>query len=1173
MKNIISLEFYRTIIIYENSLDKKIPNSIKNLLLLWILLLTGTYNLLSQTCTGNANAITFESGVVNSTNATGNADASFARLYDANNQLVLGLADELLAGAVYTVTWRATSSTAGPVVSVEESYDNSNWITVSGSPFTFTNTSFFNQNITASSPTRYLRFTNLTDDNLAFDAVTYSGTACEGTVGPGNPTCVNTTEIGGLVFNDFNDDGIRLGEKRVQGVSVSLFDDNGQIGSPQNTDAYGTYLFTGLTVGQTYRIEFTVPSGWEEGIYGTDSKTSVQFAQPGSCDNNLGILQVHCFCEEDPYLVIPCYVEGLYNGTSSSEPAIIKLLESADGHDFTGAAGTTKTSNFEAVTIATHGQVGAVYGVAWQAKRERYYTAALHKRYVGFGPLGPDGIYQLDLNGNVTGTIELDNLLSLSNTAGTDVHDFTAANNGHVYDLGTAEASFTGVGTRSFGDIEISDDGNTLYVVNLFDKKIYAIDVSSGNTANASIITSWNAPDATSAGRHRPYGLAYFNNKLWIGTVDENASNAYVHSLDPTGTTFNLELTVPLGYTRQDYHASASGLANWNAWATSTAITYHSTPSNEIYHAQPMLSDIEFAADSSMILGFRDRFGDQSGAQKYFRPSDNFLSWSGSGGDMLKACYNGGNYVLETGSSGSCSGVGGLTDSGPGGTEFYHWDFYHTGNPWNPSDPNGGFHWETAQGALYQLKTRPYVITTAMDPFHDYSGGILKFDNSTGGREGVGIGAATTANLVGGYTLYESGNWGGTPPPNNNNLSKANGLGDIEGACSAPPLEIGNYVWWDDDLDGLMDPSEPGIPNVPIELWLDPDGNTQGNNPINGDEIKVATTTTDAQGRYIFSFNGNNNGLNAEDWSYTTHDKVLIDTTYQVRIPNWDGSGSGGANTVLESFKNSLVAFGPYTASDPLLISPTQAQGNINDSNGYDNPGNSAAAAATGNSGENDHSFDFAFGSGCTNPEIASLTNETICDGENFTSANVTTSVTNSVSVTYQWYDHNGTNNTGTNAISGQTTATLTALPTSPGVYQYRVVATDSSDSSCSDEETVTLMIISNPTVTATATDPDCDIGENTGTITLAGFTTEKYDMNIGSSYIGTATYTTASSIPTSGVITNTLANPSGSQDYTVRIFNSNDCYVDRTVTINEVTCCPPNICLPINVTIQKGSN
>ncbi|MEM9261918.1 MAG: SdrD B-like domain-containing protein [Bacteroidota bacterium] len=67
------------------------------------------------------------------------------------------------------------------------------------------------------------------------------------------------------------------------------------------------------------------------------------------------------------------------------------------------------------------------------------------------------------------------------------------------------------------------------------------------------------------------------------------------------------------------------------------------------------------------------------------------------------------------------------------------------------------------------------------------------------------------------------------------------------GVCdNIDPSTLGNIVWWDDDLDGLQDPSEPGIPNVTLELWLDPDGSAQGNNPLNGNAVKVAETTTDA---------------------------------------------------------------------------------------------------------------------------------------------------------------------------------------------------------------------------------------------------------------------------------------------------------------------------------------
>jgi len=48
--------------------------------------------------------------------------------------------------------------------------------------------------------------------------------------GPGAGNCVNTNELGGTVFNDANNNGIcELGESRVDNVTVTLFDDNGQV--------------------------------------------------------------------------------------------------------------------------------------------------------------------------------------------------------------------------------------------------------------------------------------------------------------------------------------------------------------------------------------------------------------------------------------------------------------------------------------------------------------------------------------------------------------------------------------------------------------------------------------------------------------------------------------------------------------------------------------------------------------------------------------------------------------------------------------------------------------------------------------------------------------------------------------------------------------------------------
>ena len=95
----------------------------------------------------------------------------------------------------------------------------------------------------------------------------------------------------------------------------------------------------------------------------------------------------------------------------------------------------------------------------------------------------------------------------------------------------------------------------------------------------------------------------------------------------------------------------------------------------------------------------------------------------------------------------------------------------------------------------------------------------------------------------------------------------------------------------------------------------------------------------------------------------------------------------------------------------------------------------------------------------CAEPEITDLTDETICFGRSFTSANVTTAVTNGAAVTYQWYDNNGTDNPGTAMIFGEQSNQFNSLPTAVGAYSYRVEVTGVVDPNCPVSRTVDLVI------------------------------------------------------------------------------------------------------------------
>ena len=79
----------------------------------------------------------------------------------------------------------------------------------------------------------------------------------------------------------------------------------------------------------------------------------------------------------------------------------------------------------------------------------------------------------------------------------------------------------------------------------------------------------------------------------------------------------------------------------------------------------------------------------------------------------------------------------------------------------------------------------------------------------------------------------------------------------------------------------------------------------------------------------------------------------------------------------------------------------------------------------------------------------------------------------------------------------------------------------------------------------------------NNGTITIANFNPgDRFALEANNSYTGSATFVSGSTaIPLDGIIVNNLANPSGTQEYTVRIFNNFGCFVDQTLTLSEISC------------------
>ncbi len=719
-------------------------------------------------------------------------------------------------------------------------------------------------------------------------------------------------QISGTVFRDINGNGVIDAnpiEPGIQGIIINVYNVADALSGNTTSSATGAYSITPTGVGP-FRVEFIIPallsyytSSASGGTYGT----AVRFTPTGTQANvNFALFQRGNFSNNlNPSLVGARMFEGAFNGAFTAQPVVYKANYLSTGNTVTAASFGLPTGTTQLATMA---QVGTIYGLASQTSKGKVYAGAYHKRYAGYGPSGPSAIYQIDTagTGSITGVINLSTLTGTANVAGTDVHDFTAraqAGGGTtIFDLGPSGVGFTsfsGVGTRSLGDVEISGDENFLYTVNLLTKQIYSIDISTGVAASATLQNTWAAPDATTAGRHRPFALKWYRGLLYVGSVDENGTNAYVHSFDPTlaSPTFNLVLTVPLNYNRQSFIGdanTAATLANWQAWATNPTLI---TPlgGNEFGYPQAILSDIQFDALDNMVLGFRDRWGDQTGYTKRFLPASTVDTYGTSAGELLRACVNaaGTAWTLE---GAGCTTVNGLVNSGPGGATFpehYEWDFFSLAATWDPTTVSTGFHWETTQGGLAQLPGSAVVLTTAMDPFSDFSSGYTRFTNADGRREGITTNSVTGTPTTGGFAVTETGDYTTGYPLPNGAFGKANGMGDVELLGILPSIEIGNRVWNDSNGDGIQEPGEPGIAGVRLEL-VDAAGNPVDSDPATAG-VQATFVTTDANGNWYLT---SGNGTDAVGINYGV--ALLPNTNYKVRIASgatddWDPTANGGA--------------------------------------------------------------------------------------------------------------------------------------------------------------------------------------------------------------------------------------------------------------------------------------
>lgn len=741
--------------------------------------------------------------------------------------------------------------------------------------------------------------------------------------GLASPAAVFSQTITGTVFQDINFNGAKdATDPGVGSVVVSAYDDNDPIGTPTATAtsaATGAFTLSGLTAAVKYRLEIKNPNTWlYPGPNGTGSQTTVRVATAGATNVNFGLVLPADFCQSAPDIIMPCYVSGnpLGGGTAGSEDALIKINY------------TAVNTSPSPVHLERASKIGTVWATAYQRETNTAFSAAFLKRHAGIGPGGLGAIYRTDVaTFNMTAVYANLSALGVTLAAPADLTYINTTRNGQLPSVSTTasqDAQVMGlIGKVGMGGMDICPTGDTLWIINLYEKKL--IRVLLGNPYKASLVaadvTQYLIPDpGCSSGSWRPWAVRCDKGKIYVGGVCDAGSNgarsnlsAYVYTFSPVTNTFNAApvINFALAYNKGATHTGDAALGkNWEPWRDTWADMFKGQALSagiRTARPQPILTDIDFDESGNMVMSFTDRGGHQLGVGQQAIPDDTKRYNGYINGDLLISKNNGdGTFTLEnngaiTGKTGSGAGNG----QGPGGGEFFSNDIY-------PST-GSAIHLETAMGASLILPGKNEVMTVSMDPLAVWTGGVNVFNLTNG------------ANIRR-YQIYSTG------PGANGTQGKANGLGLTVAACSPAPIEIGNFVWLDSDGDGVQDPGESGIAGITVELRRTSDNNL------------VGTAVTDASGFYLFS---NAAGTSTGSSKYGLANLTYF-TNYKVVVPNV----AGGSKQV--ALSTNVLTSSNTGGADALA--------DLRDSDGTASGNNAETAVfTTGSGAQNNHTYDFGF--------------------------------------------------------------------------------------------------------------------------------------------------------------------------------------------------------------------
>jgi len=611
------------------------------------------------------------------------------------------------------------------------------------------------------------------------------------------------------VVKDVNANSTRDAPDTALSNATVRFTDAADNSFTRTTDAAGQVVLEAgdadnTLVGGKYRIEVTNPNA---GVYSEarilDAHAEPQFAPAtsfvdvsgGSAANvSVGYVEVGDLGPANATIFSGVQPDSIWPGPTESKEiySVPYRLDAAP------------------TPVTTRPATGSMYGVGLDQIEQKLYVGAYAKRGSAYGSGGPGAIYRVDPFSGAT------EVYATVADAGNTVHDMTSTNGaGHLtqdYDFRTA------VGRESLGDVEVTQDGAFVLAVNMHTDSVVVYPVQ--DAANPAPAQTLQIPAVGScASDWAPMALTEHDGKIYVGATCGATSEAHVIEytlsaagiLSATGVVYSGDPKTAPGHSGVNsgniLTNAQCGPVDWRAWTDdvpqacidNAAAATPPDPAGQgvaLQYSvpQPMLSDIEFTDAGGMILGYRDRGGDQYSSMLYYGTRTNGLAAYSNyiaTGDVVAVCASGSSLDFD------------CITNGRGG------DF----------DDFGGFHNEAAFGGLVSVPGTDRVVVNQMDATELWSNGLRAFDPDNGN---TASGSTGTANRL-----------------ITNDFQKAQGLADMEALVLDATQQIGNRIWLDSDEDGIQDPGEPIAAGVQVSLY-DAAGTL------------VATTETDANGEYWF---------------------------------------------------------------------------------------------------------------------------------------------------------------------------------------------------------------------------------------------------------------------------------------------------------------------------------